>query len=92
MAGMNGAHALMQLGRVLEAVETIKVDLHGVKAEQSAIRADVAAIKANQRPRRRLRMPSALVLRFMLAAAITLSAAAIKADPVWVGKVLSSMR
>jgi hypothetical protein len=96
MARSNGAEAMFLLGSLHEAVKGIRVDVADIKSEVrtelSAVKADVASIKANQRPRRRLRVPPWLLVRFAIAAGFTLAAAAMKIDPGWVKQVLSSMR
>jgi hypothetical protein len=90
MGRLNGADALIKLGMVLEAVEGIKVDVSDLKDDVHSVRTDVAVLKANQKPRRRL--PPWIVVRFVAAAIFALSAGVMKVPPKWVDQVLSSMR
>lgn len=80
MGRLNGVDVSYLLGELRGEFKAIRYEVRDLKQGMAELRRDVAAVKENQRPRRRLSVPPWTIVRFIAAILFTLSAIAMRTD------------
>lgn len=100
-AKLNGSvEAILLLGKVAEAVQSIRADVTEIKREHhrrmARVERELIALKARVKPRLwervNLNLPKGVLIRFILAGVFTVVAAIMRIEPEWVAKVFSLIR
>jgi hypothetical protein len=80
MGRLNGVDVSYLLGELRGEFKAIRYEVRDLKQGMADLRRDVAAVKENQRPRRRISIPPWTIVRFVAAALFTLSAILVRMD------------